>query len=243
MTRQILNAFDDQGAPSNNTAKALTASPTAQISYARPAVYTAPSPIAQPNWNPAPQQNALAGGGGGGGAAAASMAAPAAPPRINYGGAEYLNGSKDSELDGTFHDQASMYASKLKKYVADYEAQAGKNAYGQDAASFDMKNLGGSMGVDHTNAQQGIARNKDQGLRGLSEDFANRGMINSGLYGRDFDVSRDQYDRQGQNLDQGTRNQLQTLGFNRGNQETDNVAQIGAARRDALNRLAQAQSL
>lgn len=220
--------------------------PAAPIQYEQPAVYTAPAPIAYPNWggNTGIQQNTYTGGGGGGAAAAvAAPAAPPPPPKIDYGSAEWLSGAKDSELDGTFHDQASMYSNKLKKYIADYEAQAGKNAYGKDASTFNMSDLGGSMGVDYKNAHEGIIRNKDQGLKGLSEDFANRGMINSGLYGRDYDQSRDQYNRQDQNLGQGVRNQLQTLDFNRGNAETDNVASIAAARRDALNRLSQAQSL
>jgi hypothetical protein len=141
-----------------------------------------------------------------------------------------------------------MYASKLKKYVADYESQAGKNAYGVQGDALKSANLsdllsGGSMGVDYNNARDGIQRNRDLGLKGVTEDFANRGMVNSGLYSQDFNRSRTQYDLQGQNLDQGVRNQLQTLDFNRGNAETDNLANIGAARRDALNRLSQSQTL
>lgn len=238
MARNVLNAFDDSSSPINSTPRPIAA-PAAQISYDSPQVYSSPSPIAQPNWggNTGFQQ------GGGGGISQPGYQTPAPPPRIDYGSQDYLSGAKDSELDGTFHDQASMYASKLKKYVADYEAQAGTNSYGKDPSSFDMNNLGGSMGVDRNNAVRGIERNRTLGMTGLSEDFANRGMINSGLFTRDFDRSRDQYNLQGQNLDQGVRNQLQTLNFNRGNQETDNVAQIGAARRDALNRLSQAQSL
>jgi hypothetical protein len=189
-------------------------------------------------------------GGGYGGGVSAEPAAPPPPPpkpKIDYNSADYLSGKHDSELDGTFHDQEAMYQAKLKKYVADYDSQAGTKAYGARNNMDNIHNLGdilgGSMGVDYKNATDGIARNRDLGLRGVTEDFANRGMVNSGLYSQDFGRSRDQYNLQGQNLDQGTRNQLQTLDFNRGNQETDTTANIGAARRDALNRLAQSQTL
>lgn len=234
--------------PPPKIAKPIQAAPSAPMHYAQPAVYTAPSPQYQA---PVPYSAPQGGGsmnyatdtsGGGGGASAAP-----AKPVVDYNSKEYLSGAKDSELDGTFHDQAAMYGAKLKKYIADYESQAGKNAYGVQGE--DLKNahlgdiLGGSMGVDYKNAQDGIARNRDLGLRGVTEDFANRGMVNSGLYSQDFNRSRGQYDLQGQNLDQGTRNQLQTLDFNRGNAETDNQANIASARRDALNRLSQSQTL
>lgn len=232
--------------PPTAIAAPITAPAAAPITYAKPQVFTSPSPIAQPNFNTGVQQNTgMTGGGGmvGGGMMGGGGTSAPAAPRIDYGSAEWLNGSKDGELDSTFHDQAAMYSDKLRHYIADYDAQTGGKAWGQDASKFNLSDLGGSMGVDYNNAHEGIGRNKDMGLRGLSEDFANRGMINSGLYARDFDQSRDQYDRQDQNLGQGVRNQLQTLNFNRGNQETDNTAQIAAARRDSLNRLAQAQSL
>jgi hypothetical protein len=184
-------------------------------------------------------------GNAGGGMASAAMAAPVEPPKpkIDYNSKEYLSGAKDSELDSTFHDQKTMYSEKLKKYIADYDAQTGGKAWGKNLKDFNLDELGGSMGVDYDNAKAGISRNKTQGLTGVAEDFAQRGMINSGLYAKDWQESNNQYERQGQNLGQGVRNQLQTLNFNRGNQQTDNTAQIAAARRDALNRLSQSQSL
>lgn len=223
--------------------------PTPTLHYATPSVTTSPGPMYQAPVDYGQQGGSISQPGdtyGGGSSAPAAPVAPP-PPKIDYGSADYLSGKHDSELDGTFHDQVAMYGAKLKKYIADYDSQAGTKAYGVQGDA--LKNahlgdiLGGSMGVDYNNAQQGIARNRDIGLRGVTEDFANRGMINSGLYNKDFGISRDQYNLQGQNLDQGTRNQLQTLDFNRANQETDNTANIGAARRDALNRLASSQTL
>lgn len=231
----------------------IKAPASATLSYAKPTVstysprtgYTAPvgnSPYSGGvgSWNAAPS-----GGGFSGGAGAASFA-PSAPikPLIDYNSEEYLNGTKDGELDSTFHNQKTLYSEKLKKYIADYDAQTGGKAWGKDLAGFDLDNdLQGSMGVDYRNARDGIARNKDMGLKSVAEDFAARGMVNSGLYAKDWQDSSNQYDRQKTNLGQGTRNQLQTLNFNRGNVEADNTAQIAAARRDALNRLSQAQSL
>lgn len=231
-------------------APTISATPLAVQHYASPTVTTSPSPMYQAPTNYNQQGGSLSQPGymTGGGGSVGGGSAPAAPPRPDYTSADYLNGGHDSELDGTFHDQAAMYASKLKKYVADYESQAGKNAYGVQGDALKSANLsdllsGGSMGVDYNNARDGIQRNRDLGLKGVTEDFANRGMVNSGLYSQDFNRSRTQYDLQGQNLDQGVRNQLQTLDFNRGNAETDNLANIGAARRDALNRLSQSQTL
>lgn len=249
MARQRID--DGSGAFGGVIAKPSTVQPTPIATMAAPAQMSQPwqnvqTPYAAPsNSNYAPTVGRGGGGPGGiqGGAGVAGSAAAAAAPKINYGGADYLNGSKDGELDGTFHDQSAMYSAKLKRYIADYNAQAGDKAWGKDAKDFNLGELGGSMGIDYKNANEGIARNRTLGLTGLSEDFANRGMTNSGLYARDLGQSQDQYARQGTNLNQGVHNQLQTLNFNRGNQETDNQAQIASARRDALNRLSQAQSL
>lgn len=233
--------------PPPKIAAPIQAPAAAPVRYDSPQIFSTPSPIYQ-----APTSNYGGGGSVGGGTGLYQpgdvTSSPAAPPKPDYTSADYLNGGHDSELDGTFRDQAAMYASKLKKYVADYEAQAGKKAYGVQGDGLKSANLsdllsGGSMGVDYNNARDGIQRNRDLGLRGVTEDFANRGMVNSGLYSQDFNKSRTQYDLQGQNLDQGVRNQLQTLDFNRGNAETDNKANIAAARRDALNRLSQSQTL
>jgi hypothetical protein len=210
----------------------------------------APTPVAQPAWDPgyaaapapissgALYQPGFATGapsGGGGGSIA-----PSAPATPNYGS---MDDNTLKGYDSTFANQNDMYSAKLKKYVADYDAQTGGTPWGQDPKNFNLSSLGGSMGADYANAHQGIQRNTDLGLRGLSEDFANRGLVNSGLYGRDYDLSKSAYDRQGQNLDQGVRNQLQTLNFNRGNYETDNQANIAAARSDALARLSKSQAL
>jgi hypothetical protein len=252
MARRILDAFSDStAAPSTPiTASAGPAARTAvQATYAKPVVqtysaatgYTAPAPYSQ-IYGPV-ATNPVGGYGGGGGAGIAAAPVEPPKPKIDYNSEEYLNGSKDGELDSTFHNQKSLYSEKLKKYIADYDAQTGGAAWGKNLKDFDLSQLGGSMGVDFGNAKQGIARNKDMGLRGLNEDFAQRGMTNSGLWIKDHDQSRQSYERQDTNLGQGVRNQLQTLNFNRGNVEADNTAQVAAARRDALNRLSQSQSL
>ena len=206
----------------------------------------APQPIAQPQWDPgyaadpAPYQSgALYQPGFATGDTAGGSSAPA-PAQPNYA---TMDDNQLRGYDSTFANQNDLYSAKLKKYIGDYDAQTGGTAWGQDPTKFNLANLGGSMGADYTNAKQGIQRNTDLGLRGLSEDFANRGMVNSGLYGRDYDLSKSAYDRQGQGLDQGVRNQLQTLNFNRGNYETDNQANIASARSDALARLSRSQAL
>jgi hypothetical protein len=215
---------------------------------------------------PAPSQAFQGGGGGGGG-----MQAPQGPSAADIAAQqqasrkaqmdqwEHMNDDDLSHVDSTFGEQLGMYRDKLAKYVADYDNQLGTHGnvfsgvlnhnglHGDNA--FDGINnhvqtdLGGTMGKSYVSAADAIARNRNLGLRNTAEDFANRGMMNSGLYTRDFGLANDGYDRQLNNLNDGTQAQIQNLDFNRGNFTSDNQAQIATARRDALNRLAQSQSV
>lgn len=218
-------------------------------------IYHAPAaPVAQ---NIVPQQqqqqtfisdpnlNAGAGmGGTGGGNAGATGGVNTDPPRPVMPNFDKWSDTQIEAGDSAFMDQRRMYQNKLQKYIADYENQVGNNAYGQ---KFDGDFLsqwakgggGGRMGADYRMADQGVGRNREMGLTNVAEDFASRGMANSGLYADSFQKAIEGYNRQKQGLDSATTGQIQDLSFKRGNFEGDTQAAIQAARRDAIGRLMQ----
>jgi len=207
--------------------------PSAPASIARPQA-PAPSPAAPvSNWAPAPVYNApayRAPSYGGGGAVAitqpAQISAPApAPEKPKLSEADI---SKMAEVDSTFTDQKSAYANALKKYIADSDRQKG------------------ILQNDSKTALTGIERNKTVGLTGLSEDFASRGLANSGMFADNLTKAGQQYEKQKTGVETGLTNSLDDLSFRRAKYESENGANgtnVQAARREAYARLAAAQNL
>jgi hypothetical protein len=135
---------------------------------------------------------------------------------------------EQAATDSTFMDQKSAYANALKKFIEDNDRQ------------------GLILDQDAKTAQQGIARNRTNGLTGLSEDFAARGLINSGMYGQELQKADDQYDKQDTQVTTGLKNAKDDLGFRRAKYEQENGengTNIQAARREAFARLAASQGL
>lgn len=137
-------------------------------------------------------------------------------------------GFNGPEVDSIFTDQQSAYANALKKFVADNDRQ--------------KENLQ----LDANTATQGIQRNRTLGLTGMSEDFAARGLSNSGMFVDQRGQASDQYARQKNNVVTGAANGVADLDFRRAKYDAENGAggtNIQAARREAYARLAAAQNL
>lgn len=211
--------------PPSSIAAPITAAPAAQLYYAKPSVTTMPAYA--PSYQQAPAPTNWGGGGGGisqpGNMSSPAAVAPAPPPRKTQAEIEAM-----AEVDSTFTDQKSMYANALEKYIIDY----GRQKKGLE--------------VDAETAQKGIARNKEVGLTGLSEDFSSRGLGNSGMAIDSRDKASDQYKKQDTNVTTGLTNSVGDLNFRKSKYETENGANgtnVQAARREAYARLAAAQNL
>lgn len=231
----LLNDLINKGAfaPKNPLAGLAGPTYTPPASIARPA----PSPAAPLNtqWAkpavttmPARSAPAPSGWSGGGGAISqpgnigGGSASPAGP-QMNE---QQLGAAAD--VDSTFMDQKSMYANALKKYMEDYDRQ--DKTLERDAAT----------------AQTGIGRNREIGLTGMSEDFASRGLANSGMFVDSLDKADTQYDKQAENVTQGLTNAKGDLAFRAAKYQAENGengTNIQAARREAYARLAAAQNL
>lgn len=151
-------------------------------------------PAGFPNWRATPRSGGNAGGGGrsvprqynggGGGGVGTNRTggisnfapppAPPAPPNLEAFSAK----------DSTYQNQLSA----LKKALADYMAQQGqgKNQYLTSYAS-DAKSLG---------------ENRTQGLDDLGNDFASRGLLQSGLYADSLSDLNSDFDKRQAALDQ-----------------------------------------
>jgi len=162
---------------------------------------------------------------------------PPPQPQINF---EAMGNGELKGHDSTFADQDAMYTDKLRKYIADYDRQVGAGMWGKQVKPED---LGGTLGNDFKTASAGIERNRTAGLTSVSEDFANRGLGNSGLFVKNHQDASNNYDRQKTGLGNSILNQVNDLGFRRNNFEADIQASLASARRDALSRLASSQSL
>ncbi len=130
--------------------------------------------------------------------------------------------------DSIFTDQKSAYANALKKFIEDNDRQRG--ILNQDAST----------------AQAGIKRNRTNGLTGLSEDFASRGLSNSGMFSQELETADNQYDKQGEQVAFGLKNATDDLGFRKAKYDQENGengTNIQAARREAFARLAASQGL
>jgi hypothetical protein len=165
---------------------------------------------------------AIGGGDMGGGGGGSAMSAPARPMQYS----EFTD--DQAATDSTFMDQKSAYSNALKKFIEDNDRQ------------------GKILDADAGTAKQGIARNRTAGLTSLGEDFASRGMTNSGLYANEQTKASQQYQKQDDQVTTGLKNGKDDLGFRRAKYEAENGengTNIQAARREAFARLAASQGL
>ena len=174
---------------------------------------------------PAPAPSGPIGGGSfGGGDMGGGIASAPAPRPMQY--SEFTDDM--AATDSTFMDQKSAYANALKKFIEDNDRQS--------------KILDADAGT----AKAGIARNRTAGLTSLGEDFASRGMVNSGLYTNEQGKASQQYQKQDDQVTTGLKNAKDDLGFRRAKYEAENGengTNIQAARREAFARLAASQGL
>lgn len=172
--------------------------------------------------SPGGSQGAVGGGATGGGEMGGGSTASRSPM-------QYSEFSDDmAATDSVFTDQKSAYANALKKFIEDNQRQQG--ILNQDAST----------------AQAGIKRNRTNGLTGLSEDFASRGLSNSGMFSQELETADNQYDKQGEQVAFGLKNATDDLGFRKAKYEQENGengTNIQAARREAFARLAASQGL
>lgn len=202
-------------------APARTPAPVFQPRYKAPPTYQF-APNAGPN-------NIWSGGGNSGGGGFSLPAGPAysapapapapipEPPRETYSLSD--PNSRIAGVDSTFRDQESMYNESLKKFIADIGRRRD------------------TLKSDTTKAQEGVARNKDLGLKGIGEDFASRGLGYSGLFADASQKGTEAYERQNTSLIDAQTTGLGDLSFTENKEKSDNTARIQAAKRDALYRL------
>lgn len=126
------------------------------------------------------------------------------------------------KADGTYQGQLSDYAKALSDYQAQQNTQ--RTQY-----------LGGYA----TNAKQ-LADSRTQAAGDLTDDYASRGLANSGLYGKAYSDLQSQYDQRQTDLDTQKATFLQGLTDALNNTKTTEQANITKAKQDAIARRAAA---
>lgn len=193
-----------------------------QPSNGRVIAPAAPAPYVPPNNSPILN-------GGGWYQAPAAAPAPAPTPIQNIPSApvepekpKFTMESGNGEIaavDSTFRDQESAYKENLAKFVAD------------------IKRRKGTLQRDSKQSLDGISKNRTLGLTGVAEDFAARGMGQSGLFVDSRSKADQAYNKQYNSVKEAQTDGEAELGFAWGKEESDNTARIQAAKRDALYRL------
>lgn len=181
--------------------------------YGAPQGYNpAPNPYAY-----APQQQAQQFGGGGGSSIASAPAPePQAKPVMTE--ADWLAG------DSQYQDQMTEYDNTLKDFLARLATQE---------SDFDT-----DFGV----AQKGFARNKEQGLLGLGEDFTSRGLANSGMFVNAQNESKARYQDQENGLNTSRTRAKADFGNQRTDKQKATDQAKGNAKKDSLGRMSMDQA-
>lgn len=122
--------------------------------------------------------------------------------------------------DSTYQGQLSDY----QKALSDYQAQQNTQRTQYE-------------GQYATNAKQ-LGQDRTQAEGGLTDDYASRGLANSGLYGKAFSDLESQYDQRQTDLDTGKATFLQGLADALNNLKTTQQSDITKAKQDALARRA-----
>lgn len=122
--------------------------------------------------------------------------------------------------DSAYNDQLSEYDRALQEYLARIAAK--ESEVNQDASI----------------ALQSNARNQSMGLNNNAEDFAARGMINSGLFVNSAEQLNDRYGESRSAIETNKGRQLGSLTDERDTYRRENELGRGNARRQALQRMA-----
>lgn len=122
--------------------------------------------------------------------------------------------------DSAYNDQLSEYDRALQEYLARIASKEGE--VNQDASI----------------ALQANARNQNMGLNNNAEDFAARGMINSGLFANSAEQLNDRYGESRSAIETNKGRQLGSLTDERDTYRRENELGRGNARRQALQRMA-----
>ena len=188
--------------------------------------YTAPAyspPPPPPAWNPpaqvqqsAPQTPSFGiGAPTGGGIANAPAPAPQVKPVIKP--EDWLKG------DSTYQDQLGQYGTSLKDFLARLTTQ--KNDFQ----------------TDYSTSKDGLARNQQNGLQALGEDFTSRGLANSGLFADSRNQAEGNYKRQGNSLDSARTRALGDFTNQEKDKRASNTSAINNAKQASLSRMSNSQ--
>lgn len=230
-----------EGIPAPRKPAAITASPTAKLTYDKPAISTySPNagwsaPVGTPQATPANNWAQTSWNGGGGVSPAVTSISPATDAVVNSRKsaddfANQYKGHDDqlAQVDSAFMDQKSLYADLLKKYLADYDVQ--KSGVEKDAST----------------AIDGVNLNQSRGLTSLNEDFAARGLGRSGLQAKEHGDATTAYGRQRSNITTGMDRSIGDLNFRKSkyvSENGENGSNLQTARREAYARLVAKQDL
>lgn len=170
-----------------------------------------------PQLGPSPNGPGLApaaplGGGGGGIGSNGLGQVSTKPPQQNL--SAFLG------ADTTYQGQLSAFQKALSDYRANQNTQKTQylSQYGLDA-----KNLGQSRQTDEGN---------------LNDDYASRGLLNSGLYGKAFSDLEGQYDQRQTGLDTGRDSFLAQLASAYNDYRSTQQQDVTKAKQDAISRRA-----
>lgn len=166
---------------------------------------------AGPNKAPAPP---LSGGGGGGGGVGSNGFGQVSskPPQVPL--RQFLG------ADTTYQGQLSAFQKALADYAANQNTQ--KTQYLSQYAN-DARNLG---------------QQRQQDESGLNDDYASRGLLNSGVYGKAFSDLESGYDQRQTGLDTARDSFLAQLASAFNDYKTTQQQDITKAKQDAIARRA-----
>lgn len=201
---------------SGNKAVKVSAAPSYSHSVAAPAprpTYTPQSPSRPPaarQSTPATNYGSNASGNIVPAAPAPTVPAAPAPPSIE----QWLAN------DTTYKSQHDALTKAISDYVL--QSTASQNQYG----------------VDYTTNTGKLAENRTNGGLGLQDDYASRGLMNSGLYAKAYGDLQTQYDSQQKDLDTAKANFITKATTDTGNFKTESGLKDTQAQADAINRRA-----
>lgn len=154
------------------------------------------------------------GGSGGGGSFGATSTFSAPEPPKPPSEAEWLAG------DGTYQEQLSEYDKALADFIARISEKEGQ------------------IKEDAKLALAANSRNRTTGMNNNAEDFASRGLINSGLYGQSSERLSDRYNESQGAIETNRSRGLGSIADERSNYEREVELSRNNARRSALQRMA-----
>jgi hypothetical protein len=123
--------------------------------------------------------------------------------------------------DTTYNDQASQLRKQLEQFRTSNQSQQGMVAQ------------------DFQSALDKMLSQKDSDLKSIQNDYAARGLLNSGLYTDAVGQYDQNYQQQFGDLNTGKQRSLSDLLESLANYQTENTSSLTAAKQDAIRRRAQ----